>query len=57
MTFFAELPVIQAPMAGSQGSALSIAVSNAGGVGSLPCALLAPDAIRAELSAITAATG
>lgn len=51
-----DLPVIQAPMAGSQGSALAIAVSAAGGLGSLPCALLTPDAIRAELSAITAAT-
>jgi nitronate monooxygenase len=57
MTFLTELPVIQAPMAGSQGSALAIAVSNAGGLGSLPCALLDPPAIRAELSAITAATG
>ena len=51
-----ELPIIQAPMAGSQGSALAIAVSNAGGLGSLPCALLEPDAIRRELGAITAAT-
>ena len=51
-----DLPVIQAPMAGSQGSALAIAVSKAGGLGSLPCAMLAPDAIRKELLAITAAT-
>ena len=50
------LPVIQAPMAGSQGNALAIAVCNAGGLGSLPCAMLAPDAIRRELRAITAAT-
>jgi nitronate monooxygenase len=57
MTFLTELPVIQAPMAGSQGSALAIAVSNVGGLGSLPCALLTPQAIQAELSAITAATG
>ena len=48
-----ELPIIQAPMAGSQGSALAIAVSNAGGLGSLPCAMLAPDAMRDELLAIT----
>jgi nitronate monooxygenase len=54
--FGIELPIIQAPMAGSQGSALAIAVSNAGGLGSLPCAALTPDAIRAELKAITAAT-
>ena len=51
-----ELPIIQAPMAGSQGSALAIAVCNAGGLGSLPCAMLAPDAMRQELSAITSAT-
>ena len=54
--FAIDLPVIQAPMAGSQGSALAIAVSNAGGLGSLPCAMLAPDAIRKELFAITAGT-
>src|SRR5580765_3175109 len=47
-----ELPIIQAPMAGSQGSALAIAVSNAGGLGSLPCAMLDPDAMRSELAAI-----
>ena len=51
-----ELPIVQAPMAGSQGSALAIAVSNAGGLGSLPCAMLAPDAIRKELAAIRAQT-
>ena len=51
-----ELPVIQAPMAGVQGSALAIAVSNAGGLGSLPCAMLAPDAIRAEIATIRAGT-
>jgi len=51
-----ELPIIQAPMAGVQGSALAVAVSNAGGLGSLPCALLEVDAMRAELSAIRART-
>jgi nitronate monooxygenase len=51
-----ELPIIQAPMAGVQGSALAVAVSNAGGLGSLPCALLMPDAIRGDISAITAHT-
>lgn len=54
--FDIELPVIQAPMAGSQGSALAIAVSNAGGLGSQPCAMLGPDGIQKELAAITAAT-
>ena len=51
-----ELPIIQAPMAGVQGSALAIAVSNAGGLGSLPCAMLDLDGIRKELDAIRAAT-
>src|SRR5688572_21138764 len=52
-----ELPIIQAPMAGVQGSALAIAVSEAGALGSLPCALLTPDAIRNELSVIRQKTG
>jgi nitronate monooxygenase len=51
-----ELPIIQAPMAGVQGSALAVAVSNAGGLGSLPCAILGPNAIRKELAAITSQT-
>ena len=54
--FGIELPIIQAPMAGVQGSALAIAVSNAGGLGSLPCAMLSLDAMRSELAAITAGT-
>ena len=51
-----ELPIIQAPMAGAQGSALAVAVSNEGGLGSLPCAMLTPDAMRKELAAISAQT-
>jgi len=51
-----ELPIVQAPMAGVQGSALAIAVSSAGGLGSLPCALITHATLRDELSAITAAT-
>ncbi len=51
-----QLPIIQAPMAGVQDSALTVAVSNAGGLGSLPCAMLSPDALRKELAAITART-
>jgi nitronate monooxygenase len=54
--FGIELPIIQAPMAGSQGSGLAIAVSSAGGLGSLPTAMLTPDALRAEAAAIRAAT-
>lgn len=51
-----ELPIVQAPMAGVQGSALAAAVSNAGGLGSLPCAMLGPDAMRNELAALSAQT-
>ena len=51
-----ELPIIQAPMAGAQGSALAVAVSNAGGLGSLPCAMLSLDAMRDELATIKAQT-
>ena len=51
-----DLPIIQAPMAGVQGSALAVAVSNAGGLGSLPCAMLGPDVLRQELAAIRAQT-
>jgi nitronate monooxygenase len=51
-----QLPLIQAPMAGSQGAALAIAVSNAGGLGSLPCAMLDSAGLRKELAALRAGT-
>ncbi len=51
-----ELPLIQAPMAGVQGSALAIAVSNAGGLGSLPGAMLSADALQLELAALRRGT-
>ena len=51
-----ELPIIQAPMAGAQAGAMAIAVSNAGALGSLPCALLTAEAMRKELEAIKAQT-
>ncbi len=44
-----SFPLIQAPMAGAQGSALALAVSGAGALGSLPCAMLAAEPMRAEL--------
>ena len=42
-------PLVQAPMAGVQGSALAAAVCQAGALGSLPAALLSPAALDAEL--------
>jgi nitronate monooxygenase len=49
-------PIIQAPMAGVQGSAMTVAVSEAGGLGSLPTALLGLDQLRAELAAVASQT-
>jgi nitronate monooxygenase len=51
-----DLPIIQAPMAGVQGSALAIAVSNAGGLGSLPGAMLTTDGLLEELATLHAGT-
>ncbi|OPX54613.1 nitronate monooxygenase [Oceanospirillum multiglobuliferum] len=48
-------PIFQAPMAGVQGSELAIAVSRAGGLGALPCAMLSAEQIEAELLQIQAA--
>ncbi len=47
-----ELPIIQAPMAGAGGSAMAIAACEAGGLGSLPCAMLNIDKVRAEVGVI-----
>ena len=47
-----ELPIIQAPMAGAGGSEMAIAVSEAGGLGSLPCAMLDTAKVRAEIGVI-----
>lgn len=43
-------------MAGSQGSRLAIAVCEAGGLGSVPCAMLTLHDMQTELRAIKAAT-
>ncbi len=51
-----RLPIIQAPMAGVQGSRLTAAVSNAGGLGSLPCAMLSPGQLQEELSSLSSLT-
>lgn len=55
--FGIDSPIIQAPMAGAQGAALAIAVSRAGGLGSLGCALLSPDQVRSEAALVRGATG
>ena len=49
-----DVPIVQAPIAGTQESALAIAVSEAGDSVRFPCALLDVDQIRSELAAIRA---
>ncbi|MBJ9976548.1 nitronate monooxygenase [Pseudomonas sp. S75] len=50
-----QLPILQAPMAGAGGSALAIAVGNAGGLGALPCAMLGAEQIAEEVAAFRTA--
>ena len=52
--FGIDVPIIQAPMAGACGSALAQAVSAAGALGSLPCAMLDVGTATAEIAAIRA---
>ena len=54
--FGTEFPLVQAPMAGVQGHELAAAVSNAGGLGSLPCAMLSVEGMRKELEALKVKT-
>ena len=51
-----ELPIIQAPMAGAALSDMVVAVSEAGGLGSLACALLSVEQVRTELASIRQST-
>jgi nitronate monooxygenase len=47
-----EHPIIQAPTAGAVSPEMVIQVSEAGGLGSLPCAMLTPDQARNDLGVI-----
>ena len=47
-----ELPIIQGPMAGATNSSMVIAVCNAGGLGSMPAAMLSSEQLREELKTI-----
>lgn len=49
-------PIIQAPMAGAQNHRLALAVCQAGGLGSLPAAMLNPQDLQTELTALKAGT-
>jgi len=54
--FKIELPIVLAPMAGAMDTALAIAVSGAGGLGSLPAAMLNAEQLRAQVGQFRAAT-
>ena len=57
MTFLpSKIPIIQAPMAGAQGPELAIAVCQAGGLGSLPAAMLTPERLREQIAQVRKAT-
>ena len=54
--FGIDLPILQAPMAGVSTPEMAIAVSEAGGLGSLACAQLSVEQARKDLAAIRQAT-
>ena len=54
--FEIEHPIIQAPMAGAMDAELAAEVSAAGGLGSLPCAMLTPAQLRDQFAQIRART-
>lgn len=54
--FGIDLPIIQAPMAGSSTAEMAAAVSAAGGLGSMPAALLSPEQLHEAVKTIRAAT-
>ncbi len=47
-----RLPLIQAPLAGVQGSRLAVAACRAGALGSLPAAMLPAERLCAEIEAV-----
>ena len=51
-----ELPIIQAPMAGAMDWELAAAVSEAGGLGSLPAGMLSPRQIREQMEKLRSRT-
>jgi len=55
--FGIEHPILQAPMAGASTPQMAIAVSEAGGLGSIASAMLTPAGLRAELQIAQQGTG
>ena len=53
--FGLSTPVLLAPMAGAGGVDLAVGAMRGGALGSLPCAMLSPDQIRAQIAEVRAA--
>ena len=54
--FGIDHPILQAPMAGFTSPAMAVAVSEAGGLGSIAAAMLTPDGLRSELQIVQQGT-
>lgn len=54
--FGIEHPVVQAPMAGASTPAMAVAVANAGGMGSLGCAMMTAEQLKAAATEVAAGT-
>lgn len=50
----ADVPIVQAPMAGASGVALAVAAMRRGAVGSLPCAMLTPIQVIVQAAEVRA---
>ena len=55
--FGIDHPIVQAPMAGASSTRMAIAVSEAGGLGSIAAAMLTPETLRTELQIAQQGTG
>ncbi len=51
-----RLPIVQAPMAGSDSPDMTVAVAEAGGLGSLACGMLSPERVREAAAFIRSKT-
>jgi nitronate monooxygenase len=54
--FQIDVPIVQAPMAGAMDAALAIAACEGGALGSLPCAMLTGEKVRAEVALVRGRT-
>jgi nitronate monooxygenase len=52
--FGIRLPIVQAPMANSSTAEMALAVCQAGGLGSIPCAAITPDQAKAAVALVRA---